>query len=61
MFWHHVQNYDVFINGIGIYGAEDEKKHDFKIKYKWIIQKTPNGETIKDSKWFEESSTTPEP
>jgi hypothetical protein len=52
---------DVFIYGIGIYGAADGNKHDFKIKYKWIIQRTPNGETDEESQWFEESSSTPEP
>jgi hypothetical protein len=52
---------DVYIYGIGIYGADDGKKHDFKIKYKWLIQRTPNGETAEDSQWFEESSSTPEP
>jgi hypothetical protein len=40
---------DVYIYGIGIYGASDGKKHDFKIKYKWIIQSTPNGETAEES------------
>jgi hypothetical protein len=40
---------DVYIYGIGIYGAGDGKKHDFKIKYKWIIQRTPNGETAEES------------
>jgi hypothetical protein len=52
---------DVYIYGIGIYGASDGKKHYFKIKYKWIIQSTPNGETVEESQWFEESSSTPEP
>jgi hypothetical protein len=48
---------DVYIYGIGIYGADDGKKHDLKVKYKWVVQRTPNGETIEDSQWFEESST----
>ena len=52
---------NVYIYGIGIYGPGDGKKHEFKVKYKYVIQKTPNGETIYDSYWFEESSTTPEP
>jgi hypothetical protein len=52
---------DVYIYGIGIYGADDDKKHDFKIKYKWIIQRTPNGDTAEESQWFEESSSTLEP
>ena len=52
---------DVYIYGIGIYGAYDDNKHDFKIKYKWLIQKAPNGEKIEGSQWYEESATTPEP
>ena len=53
---------DVYIYGVGIYGAGDGKKHDFKVKYKWIIQKTANGDKIEESSaYYEESSSTPEP
>ena len=37
---------DIWVYGVGIYGAFDNKKHRFKIKYKWVIQNTPNGDTI---------------
>ena len=40
---------DVRIHGVGVYGEFDHNKHDFTIKYRWIIQKSPNGDTVEES------------
>jgi hypothetical protein len=48
------------VYGIGVYGAFDNKQHDYTLKYRYTIQRTPNGDTIHESDEYEEKGRTPE-
>lgn len=52
----------VRIFGIGIYGPfGGVQKQNFIIRYKWLIESSPNGEVLQESDEYEEHSSTPEP
>lgn len=51
---------DLWVYGVGIYRPKYGSKHDFKIRYKWTIEDTPNGETIEESKEYEECGKIPD-
>ena len=43
---------DVIVYGVGVYAPYDDEEHKYTLKYKWLIQSTPNGDTIEESKEY---------
>lgn len=37
---------DVYVYGVGVYAPIDDEAHDFTMKYRWVIQSSPNGKDV---------------